>query len=82
MQFNSFLSCAERTLGSVKRVDTLLLSAQRLFFIYAIPKRWGYSSSISMRGGGGGGGMDIETAGVFAGGSLSVRLVNKISSWS
>ena len=50
MQFNSFLSCAERTIRCVKCVDTRLLSAQRLFFIYPIPKRWSDSSSISMRG--------------------------------
>ena len=53
MQFNSFLSCAERTIRCVKCVDTLLLSAQRLFFIYTIPKRWSDSSSASYEGGGG-----------------------------
>ena len=55
MQFNSFLSYAARTIRCVKRVDTLLLRAQRLFFIYTIPKRWSDSSSASYEGGGGGG---------------------------
>ena len=50
MQFNSFLSCAERTIRCVKRVNTLLLRARRLSFIYTIPKRWSDASSISMRG--------------------------------
>ena len=52
MQFNSFLSCAERTIRCVTRVDTLLLSAQRLFFIYPMLKRWSDSSSASYEGGG------------------------------
>ena len=54
--FNSLMSYAARTVRCVKRVDTLLLRVQRLFFIYPMPKRWSDSSSISMMGGGGGGG--------------------------